>query len=229
MLLLAGCATTPSAPNDPAEPANRAVHQFNKGFDYVLFRPASKAYATVLPNPVQQGVSNVASNLDLPGDVINGALQGDINNMGKNLSRFLINTTLGVGGIFDPAKHFGLTQEKTDFGETLYVWGAGEGAYVELPFFGPSNVRDATGRVVDIVSNPVRAVLPEREGWYADGFEAGSKLGDRARYSDTIDQLLYESADSYAQARLLYQQNRRFELGQSGDEAGDDFIDPYEE
>lgn len=231
--LLSACAApTPSAtPNDPYEGTNRVMHSVNRGIDKVFVRPSSKVYGVVLPRPVKSGVANFATNLDLPGDMVNGMLQGNINGFGKNFFRFAINSTLGVGGLFDPAKSFGLEAAKTDFGQTLHVWGVGEGPYVELPGVGPSTVRDAVGTAVDIAANPVSLILPSPESYYATAAKVGSKLGDRDRYSDTIDSILYDSADSYAQARLLYLQNRRFELGQTAEagSAGDDFIDPYAE
>ena len=231
--VLAACANPAPGPvpNDPYESTNRVMHGFNRGIDRALVRPSSKVYGFVLPQPVKTGVANFATNLDLPGDMVNGALQGNVNGFGKNFFRFAINSTLGLGGLFDPAKSFGLDAAKTDFGQTLHVWGVGEGAYVELPGIGPSTVRDAIGTAVDIAANPVSLALPSPESYYATVAKVGSKLGDRDRYSSTIDSILYESADSYAQARLLYLQNRRFELGQAAEagSAGDDFIDPYAE
>lgn len=228
---LTGCAAPePSAEmNDPFEGTNRAIHGFNKGLDRAVARPASKVYGAVLPQPVKAGVANFATNLDLPGFVLNDVLQGNPEDATRNTFRFLVNSTLGVGGLFDPAKSFGLDQQKTDFGETLHVWGAGEGAYLELPVMGPKTVRDATGDLVDFLTNPVSKVLPTPESYYATGAKVGSKLGDRSRYSETIDSVLYESVDSYSQTRLLYLQNRRFELGQQAAGGEDDFIDPYAE
>lgn len=230
-LALTGCAAPAptTAPNDPFEDGNRAIHAFNKGLDRVVARPASKAYVTILPQPVKTGVANFATNLDLPGNVLNGVMQGNAEGATRNTFRFLINSTLGVAGLFDPAKSFGLDQQKTDFGQTLHVWGAGEGPYLELPVLGPRTTRDALGDAVDFVTNPVGKVLPTPESYYAKAAKVGSKLGDRGRYSETIDSILYDSADSYAQARLLYLQNRRFELGQQAAGGEDDFIDPYAE
>lgn len=226
---LAGCATTPvpQGIQDPDEAANRQVHAFNLRLDRALVRPASGAYGSILPEQVKRGVANFANNLDAPGDVANNLLQGRIGNAGQNTLRFAVNTIFGIGGLFDPATAIGLPAKPTDFGETLHVWGAGEGRYVELPFVGPSTERDFAGIVVDVVLNPVRLALPEPEASYATVAKLGSRLGDRDRYSETVDSILYDSADSYAQARLLYLQNRRFALGQT---AGDDsFVDPYED
>lgn len=230
LVALTACAAPPPSAeiNDPNEAQNRKVHAFNRELDRALVRPAAGAYGAILPAPVKQGVANFAANLDLPGDVLNNALQARPENAIHNTFRFVINSTVGIGGLFDPASKLGLYHRKTDFGETLHVWGVPEGQYEELPALGPSTSRDTLGMVVDIVMNPVSKVLPTPESYYATAAKFGSKLGDRSRYSDTIDSVLYESADSYAQTRLLYLQNRRFELGQqAGGE--DDFIDPYED
>lgn len=232
-ILLAGCAAPPPGPieNDPNEAVNRKVHAFNKGLDRALFRPASDVYGAV-PMPAQQVVGNFASNLDLPGDVLNNLLQNNGEDAAHNAGRFVINTVFGLGGILDPATPMGLPHRKTDFGETLHHFGMAEGAYVELPGFGPSTERDAVGLVLDFALNPVGRLAEGDQSKIASGAKVLSKLGDRHRYSGTVDSILYDSADSYAQARMLYLQNRRFELGQAGGDAvgaEEGFIDPYED
>ena len=228
-LLLASCAAAPVAQgiNDPFESANRGVHSFNVAADTFAVRPVAKVYGAVLPNPVKAGVNNFADNLDGPGDVLNNILQGRIGNAGQNTLRFAVNTTMGVAGLFDAATAIGIPEAHTDFGETLHVWGASEGAYLELPLLGPSTVRDASGRVVDALINPMRFVLEQPESTYSTAANIGSKLGDRSRFMDTFDSILYESADGYAQARLLYLGKRRFRLGQTAGDAT--FEDPYED
>jgi phospholipid-binding lipoprotein MlaA len=144
-----------------------------------------------------------------------------------NTLRFAVNTTVGIGGIFDPATKLGLDAKETDFGETLYVWGVDEGYFVELPVIGPSTARDAFGRVVDYALDPVRLLVPKPESYVATVAQAFDKVGSRARHSDLIDSILYDSADSYAQERLLYLQNRHYELGQAP--ADSTFEDPYAE
>ena len=237
-LLLSACgpAAIPSGFDDPDEVHNREVHAFNRGLDRYLLRPTATTYSRVLPEPVETGISNFASNLDAPGDVVNNLLQFRIGKAAENTLRFAINSTVGIGGLFDPATALGVAGDPTDFGETLHVWGAPEGQYVEAPFVGPSTSRDMVGLVVDVALNPVRLALPNPEAGYATVTKVASGLSNRARYTNTVDSILYESADSYAQARLLYLQNRRFELGQdaAGGEAGfedpyADFEDPYAE
>lgn len=228
-VLVAGCAAPPPVqPHfDPDEAQNRQIHAFNRGLDKALLRPASGAYGGAIPQPVRQGVANFAGNLDVPGDALNSLLQGRPGPAAANVLRFALNTTVGIGGLFDPARALGIEGRSTDFGETLHVWGVPEGAYQELPFLGPSTDRDTVGALVDIAMNPVRLVLPAREGSLATVARIGSRLGDRYEFGETFDSVLYDSADSYAQTRLLYLQNRRFALGQTG--AEDDFIDPYAE
>lgn len=218
---LTACAAPPPSANvnDPLEGTNRAVHSFNKGLDQALVRPASQVYGTVVPEPVRIGVSNFASNLGLPGTIINNALQGDVEGAAVNTGRFLVNTTIGLGGILDPATAFGTPEQSTDFGETLHVWGTGEGAYVELPLLGPSTSRDAAGTIVDALLDPLGYVIGTPEINFARGSRAASGLNARYRFADTVDSVLYDSADSYAQSRLIYLQNRRFELGQEAPSA----------
>lgn len=231
VLVLASCAApTASGTDDPDEAKNREIHAFNRAVDRALFRPASGAYGGAVPEPVRQGLSNVAGNLDLPGDVVNNVLQLRLGKALENTLRFAINSTIGVGGLFDPARAMGVEGDTTDFGETLHVWGVPEGAYQELPVLGPSTDRDTVGRIVDYAMNPVRLAFPEDTALVTAAGVA-STLGDRYRFSQTYDSILYESADSYAQARLLYLQNRRFELGQSAgtDGTDDGFVDPYED
>lgn len=216
----------PTTVHDPYENTNRRVHDFNRSLDRGVVRPVSQGYDAAVPDPVQTGVSNLASNFSLPGKFVNAVLQGDVEGAGQNFFRFAVNTLVGFGGILDPATEFGIPEESADFGETLAVWGVPEGAYQELPLLGPSTERHTAGRVVDIFTNPLSYVLQPPESYVPPTTSVGSRLGDRARFSNTIDSILYESADSYAQSRLIYLQNRRFELGT---DAGADVTDPYED
>lgn len=233
-LLLSACAapvsTAPSGIHDPAEGLNRKVHAFNTGLDRFALRPASKVYGAVVPTPVTIGLSNLSSNLNAPVEVANRLLQGRPVPALRTTARFVVNTLLGFGGLVDPATLWGLNRDDTDFGETLAVWGVGEGAYVELPALGPSTTRDAAGKLVDYAMNPTR-LLTSPASDYVLGVRLGTTIGERARYSDTVDSLLYDSADSYAQARLLYLQNRRFTLGESSGAGAQDAgaFDPYED
>lgn len=211
--------------HDPYEDANRKTHAFNKTLDRALVRPAARGYSSILPDEIEDSVGHFATNLGQPSVAVNSLLQGDLRGTGIATSRFLINTVLGIGGLFDAASDFGVEEHDTDFGETLYVWGVGEGPYVELPVLGPSSARETTGWVVDLFTNPLSYALDSPEKYYSTGASVAKRLSDRGRYSDTVDSILYESADSYAQARLIYMQNRRFELGAEDASAE---IDPFE-
>lgn len=217
LAVLGACAKPdlPSKDSDPFENQNRATYESNIALDRVLVRPASQVYGTALPNPIKQGVGNFVANLSLPSLVVNKVLQGDVLGAGQNGMRFLFNTIFGLGGVLDPASDAGLFAADTDFGETLYVWGVPEGDYVVLPVVGPSTERHLIGRVVDLFTNPLTAGLPAPEKYWSMGTEVASQLGDRYRFSDTVDSIYYDSADSYNQARLLYLQHRRYNLGVS--------------
>lgn len=228
---LAGCSVpgpdgAPGGIHDPHEETNRRNHELNRSLDRALIRPASRGYVQAVPEPVAETVSNFAANLSLPGTVVNNLLQGDLGGAAQNTYRFAFNTVFGIGGLGDPAGELGITEVKADFGGTLHAWGVPEGAYVELPVFGPSTERDAVGRVVDLFTNPLTQALPKPEKYYGRAANVAAKLRSRGRFSDTVDSVLYESADSYSQSRLMYLQNRRFELG-ADDE--DTYIDPYDD
>lgn len=229
LLGLAACAQT-SGIHDPHEERNRAVFEANAEIDRAVF---SRLAQDAPDAPAQGGggmtvaevVSNAGSNLRVPSAVANSLLQGRLDAALENTVRFAINTTIGLGGVFDPATALGVTGRNTDFGETLYVWGVGEGAYVVLPLLGPSTERDAVGFVVDRLINPLDFVLDGNERMAARALTIGARVGDRVRYADLLD-LVTESADPYAQARLFYLQNRRFRLGGDDEE---EYIDPYED
>lgn len=228
---VAGCGVQdpqPTGVDDPFEDANRRVHAFNKGFDTVVFK-APEGRPRSIDNAFTRSVSNVGSNLGLPAKVANSIMQGRPEPAVKNTFRFFINSTIGLAGIFDPAgSSFSLPEEDTDFGETLAVWGVHEGSYVELPFYGPSTARDAVGIAGDIVMNPAGTLLRGGDAVGATAARLAGKAADRKIHGDVVESILYDSADSYSQARLLYLQNRRYHL--SGKESNDaDAWDPYED
>lgn len=226
LLALAGCnAPQASGVNDPYEGFNRKVHGFNTTVDKNVIRPLASKTSKIVPEPVSRGVTHVADNLSLPGMVVNDVLQLNLGDAAHNTMRFLVNTTVGIGGLIDVATAAGAPERSTDFGETLHVWGMAEGPYTELPLLGPSTARDALGTVVDYALNPLRLLVPEDKIWVGTASKAYAKLDQRGRYSETVDSILYDSADGYAQARLLYLQNRRYELGQAPAES--EFEDPY--
>ena len=213
--------------DDPFERLNRSSHAFNKGLDRNILSPLSKTYTDVVPDPVEDSVSNFARNLSLPGKVVNNVLQLDLSSAARNTARFALNSTVGLAGLFDPSQKIGLVEKNTDFGETLQGWGVAEGAYLELPLFGPSNMRDGLARFVDmLLLDPAGQILKPPVSEYRTASTMGALLQTRQIYGAQIDEVLYGSADSYAQSRLVYLQSRRFELR---DIANDDYIDPYAE
>jgi phospholipid-binding lipoprotein MlaA len=226
---LAACGPATLPPGDSIEDAsefqNRAVHRFNVSLDRALVGPAANAYGSVLPHPVRQGVSNFASNLNQPGYVLNDLLQLRIGDAAQNTLRFAINSTIGIGGLLDPATAIGLPAAETGFGETMHVYGLGEGDYHVLPVFGPSTTRDSVGLIVDFATNPLRHVVEAPQTHYVTGARVLARFGDRHDFAGTIEDVLYRSEDSYTALRSLYLQNRRFELRGSAS----DVLDPYSE
>lgn len=228
---LSGCGaatgprTTTDGINDPFEAQNRKVHAFNRGLDRAVVRPVGIGLTTVLPDEIEETIGNFAENLGQPSVMVNSLLQGDLRGFGQSTLRFTVNSTFGLLGLFDLASEFKVAEHDTDFGETLFVWGAGEGVYLELPVLGPSTTRNAIGSFVDLFTNPLNFTLENPEAFYDTAASAISGLSSRGRFTETIDSILYESADSYAQSRLIYLQNRRFGLG---DETANTEIDPFE-
>ncbi|MDW4500165.1 VacJ family lipoprotein [Sulfitobacter sp. D35] len=214
---------------DPYEARNRRVHEFNKSFDRNFFRPVANGYAAVLPLGVRNSVNNFSDNLQTPGVAVNSLLQGNFADASIATFRFAFNSTIGFGGIFDGASEFNIPKPDTDFGETLAVWGVPEGAYIEVPFIGPSTVRDSAGRVIDFFTNtnPATAGLDFPQRGYPIATQALAGVNNRAKFGDTIDSVLYESADSYAQTRLIYLQSSRFGIGTGLANAADPYTDPY--
>ncbi|QPM91810.1 MlaA family lipoprotein [Pseudooceanicola algae] len=241
-LTLAGCAGNQPADtptrlyDDPYEADNRKTHSFNKALDTNVLRPVSVTYVKVVPHEFRYLLGNFGENLGTPLDVVNNLLQFRFGQAALNTARFVMNTTLGFGGTVDAATKFGIPWRDTDFGETLYVWGVPEGAYVELPVFGPSNQRDAVAKVVDFMNSPL--------SWFGYDVNAdvylvglGARMSGiasaRGENAETIDSVLYSSADSYSQARSIYLQNRRYQLARNagrtgmGSSEGSGYDDPY--
>jgi phospholipid-binding lipoprotein MlaA len=216
-------------PFDPFEAENRKMHEFNKSVDRALVRPAGKGYTEIVPDDIENAVGRFSKNLSIPSSIVNNVLQANMKGATEDFYRFLVNSTIGLGGVFDPATELNMpAATDADFGQTMHVWGVPQGAYVTLPFLGPSTERDAVGKFVDLFTNPLSYILPTPESYYGTGASVASSLSDRGRYADTLDSILYESADSYAAARSLYLQNRAYELGKlTGDSYADPYDDPY--
>lgn len=206
---------------DRIEPANRFFHQNNVRLDRNVLRPVAQGYDFVTPTLFQHFIGNGISHLDLSNDFANYLLQGDGERSLNTLGRFVLNTVVGAGGLLDPASEFGLPKEGTDFGITLGTYGVGEVSYLVLPVLGPSTVRDAGGFVVDRAFNPLTYV-----GIYTNADAVGPTLtaleiiDRRNRNADLIDQVLYESVDSYVTIRSGYLQRRRAQI--AGDDGAED-------
>ncbi len=211
---LAGCAAAPD-PNsldyDPLEDSNRVAHENNKQIDSAIFGPVARGYGQI-PAPMRQGVTNLRYNWKLPGQSVQSVLQLDGNKTAENVTRFLINTTLGLGGLLDPAAEMGLPYRKTNFDETFAIWGIPEGGYLELPLGGPGTQRDWAGWALDIVVDPVYLVAPVAATNALLGVATLDIVNDRYEIDPVLDELLYNSADSYTAQRISYLQNMRARL-----------------
>jgi phospholipid-binding lipoprotein MlaA len=196
--------------NDPFEGANRVFFDVNQALDNVLLRPVAVVYKHVVPDFAQDGVRNFMNNLNSPVIFANDVLQGETDRAGVTLLRFGINSTIGVGGLIDVAKHFDIPYHDEDFGQTLGTWGVGEGPYLYFLVMGPSNARDITGFVVDRGLDPVNYV-----NWGNDDLEyvpvartVLNVIDIRARNIETLDEIERSSVDYYASIRSLYRQSR---------------------
>jgi phospholipid-binding lipoprotein MlaA len=182
------------------------AHQFNEDLDRALLRPVARGYHRVVPEPLQIGVSNVFFNAKYPVTMVNNALQGKFVPALSDLGRITLNTTLGLGGLFDPATSAGLERYDEDFGQTLGAWGVPSGIYVVVPLLGPYTLRDGIGSIVDDFAEP-RSYLEDDSTRY--GLWAGDKFDRRVRLLDA-DAVLDRTGDSYAFIRSAYLQRREF-------------------
>jgi len=201
--------------NDPFEIPNRFMFAFNRAVDTIVLRPVAVFYRDLVPTPVQNGTHNVLQNLNEPVTAINEFFQGKPERAGTTLARFVINTTVGVLGIFDVAKSMGLSPTKEDFGQTIGVWGKSEegGPYLVLPLIGPSNPRDAVGLVVDYFIDPFNIAIRHYDLQYLGYIRAGlSAVDSRARTIQVLDDLERNSLDYYAAVRSAYRQRRAAEI-----------------
>ena len=228
LFLLSACSPNFKLGNydDPYENVNRKSHEINKAIDRRVLRPTSKFYSKIFGKKPRNAISNFSENWGLPRDFVNYTLQGDISNASKTTGQFLINSTIGIAGVFDPSEKIGINARGTDFGETLHRWGVSEGDYVELIFLGPSTERDALGKVADLLLDPVGFVFNPWQSRLRSTANVGNVLGNRDALGSTIDSVLYDSADSYSQTKLAYLQGRRFRLNP---EISEVYSDPYEE
>lgn len=210
-LLLAGCATTQAqlapSPRDPYERMNRSIYHFNDNMDRAFLKPAAKGYRAVVPSPLRKGLGNALSNLSYTTTLANNILQLKLGHAMEDLSRLIVNTTIGIGGLWDPATKMGIPRNDEDFGQTLGRWGVPAGPYVMLPFFGPSTVRDAPGLGVDILVTDGSHYIEEDKIRYSVlGLEV---LDTRVRLL-SLDETLAGTYDPYAFIRNAYLQRRDY-------------------
>jgi len=192
--------------HDPWEGWNRRVHRFNNALDRAVTKPVARGYTRVIPRPVRSGIGNVFSNLGQPVSALNALLQGKPKRAGQSLTRFVLNLTLGLGGLFDPASEANLPKGKEDFGQTLAVWGWKQSRYFELPFLGPRTVRDSFGLGGDLAASPLRRIhdKPVRYGL------AGLSLVDTRAQLLTMDNLREGALDDYSLVRDAWLQHRHY-------------------
>jgi phospholipid-binding lipoprotein MlaA len=243
-LALGACAAVPSDPvdraafeanRDPLEPMNRTIFDINNSIDRAVIKPVAIAYRDATPPAVRESIFNLGANLGEPLIFVNGALQGRFGLAAKALVRFATNSTVGIGGLFDMAAQAKLMREETDFGETLYIWGVkDDGPYLVLPLFGSSNLRDAFGKGVDAVINPLglvtrgsltRSVLTgtgDKEvldngnaqfEFASMGISILAVIDLRSRYIEEVEELERSSLDFYAKLRSVSRQRRDGQLG----------------
>ena len=194
---------------DPFEPLNRAIFSFNNVADRIVLEPIANGYRK-LPSPVQTGLNNFMSNLRAPLVIVNQLLQGQGENAVQSSGRFIVNSTIGVFGLFDVAERIGIEEKEEDFGQTLATWGVGEGFYIVLPLFGPSNTRDATGMALTMITDPINAyAVSEGEAWLVPTRTAINAIDQRSQIIDEVNALRDNSIDYYAAVRSSYYQNRK--------------------
>lgn len=207
MTSLAGCASVPPNvghnPVDPFERLNRQVFAFNDHFDRAIMTPAANGYTAVVPEPARACIGNVFANLFEVTSIVNLALQGRPSETGKGVGRFVANSTIGVLGCFDVAKHLGWERNKQFFALTLGRWGVGPGPYLVLPILGPRSVRDALGEIADYFTDPITYISPAKDAYLA---EAGRLVVKRANAMGALALADQAALDRYAFQRDAYLQ-----------------------
>ena len=211
LLITSACATNP--PNgpiyDPLEPVNRKVHAFNDALDRAILKPVATGYSKVTPSPVKKGVRNFFSNLDDITVVANDLLQFKFKQAASDAGRFVVNSTIGIGGLFDWATPLGLPKHNESFGQTFGVWGFGEGPYVVLPLLGPNNLRTTAG----FISNSALIVNPVRQAIANDDVRLALTIIDiislRAQFLDASSLLDQVALDPYQTTRDFWVQRHR--------------------
>ena len=203
---------------DPWEPSNRSIFAFDMAIDRHLLGPVARGYSAVLPGVVRHHISLVIANLDEPVSIVNHLLQLHFGRFGKSLARFTLNSTIGLGGVFDFASHHKLPHQGADFGQTLGRWGVKPGNYAVLPLLGPSNQRDALGRAVDLAADPVSWLLGGITSTFGASREGGEVVNGRAEAEQAL-RAVNDSTDPYAATRSGYMQARAARVREATGEA----------
>jgi phospholipid-binding lipoprotein MlaA len=212
-LVLAACATTPLSPemvanNDPYEPTNREMLALNGKIDRYFVIPTVAVYFALVPDPGRRAVHRFLENLTLPTTFVNDVLQGQIKRGSQTAARFAINTTIGFGGILDPASRMKIPDHGEDFGVTLGAWGVGEGPYLVLPFLGPSNIRDGFGLAADVGLDPTNYIHIHNHIAWEGGRYYFTVLDLRGQTFQTVQTIQRSSVDYYTALRGFYRQLR---------------------
>ena len=209
---LSGCAALPpntqGDPRDPFERSNRAVFKFNDSLDRAVARPVARAYVRVVPRPIRTGLDNVLQNASYPRVIVGQLLQGKLADTGRDTGRLLVNSIMGLGGLFDVATDIGLDRHDEDFGQTLGKWGVPPGPYLVLPVLGPSSMRDAFGEIPDQLTNATHYIDDSTTRYAVSAFRL---LNDRANLLEG-DALLNRAADPYVFVRSAWLQHREFKV-----------------
>ena len=226
-LTLTACTSIPNYkpdPRDPLERLNRTTFAFNDALDRNVARPLARGYRRVTPDPIETGVSNFFANLEYPTVLVNNALQGKLGAAVSDTGRLLVNTTFGLGGVFDPATRMGLERHDEDFGQTLGKWGVPPGAYIVVPVLGPYSVRDGVASLADEFTEPRQYLEDDSTRW---GLWAGKQLDKRARLLDA-DAVLERAGDKYVLVRSAYLQRREYRVRDGNVPDDTSFEDDFE-
>ena len=216
------------AERDPWEAYNRWMFGVNRAGDRYLLKPLAQGYKAVAPRFFRKGFSNAVTNSTEPWTFVNAALQGNGDAAFRTLGRFLINSTVGIGGIFNVAGSWGVQKDDEDFGQTLAVWGVPSGAYLMLPGFGPSNPRDFAGKIGEFFGDPFSFVFERYVSGYPPFSISAAQVFDaRVRLLGTADKVIDESKDPYVTVRSAWYQNRRYDILNGNVPASSD--DPFED
>ena len=221
LLLVQAAAATAETPGDPLEKLNRATYAFNDALDRMLARPAARGYVAVVPAPVRKAVSNFVANLSYTEVIVNDALQAKFKDAGSDVMRLLVNTTLGIGGLADPATRFGFQSHDEDFGQTLGHWGVPPGPYIVVPVLGPSDFRDGPAKLANTYFQPYSYLNSSRTRY---GLALLTQFNNRVELL-AADSTLRNAFDPYVFVRNAYVARRNY-LVHDGNVPDDNFDEP---